>query len=89
MKKLYVILINDNVIRSGLADLGRLADAELWLVSSPHYARRLTDEQRAAYARIVVPDDMETTDLVALLDRELPRPGRSSSGSSPTTSPAS
>ena len=74
MKKLYVVLINDNVIRSGLADLGRLADAELWLVSSPHYARRLTDEQRAAYARVVVPDDMETTDLVALLDRELPRP---------------
>ena len=74
MKKLFVILINDNVIRSTLADLARLADAELWLVSSPHYVRRLDEAHRAAYTRILVPDDMETTDLVALLDRELPRP---------------
>lgn len=74
MKKLFVILINDNIIRSTLVDLARLADAELWLVSSPHYVQRLDEAHRAAFARILVPDDIETADLGALLDRELPRP---------------
>jgi hypothetical protein len=74
VKKLFVILINDNIIRSTLVDLARLADAELWLISSPHYAQRLDRAQRAAFARILVPEEMETADLAALLDRELPRP---------------
>lgn len=59
MDKLSVILVNDNIIRSTLADLPRRTGAEYWLVGSPHYVERLSDAHRAVFASVLTQDDFE------------------------------
>lgn len=71
MDKLHLILVNDNVIRSTLEDLASRTGADYWLVASPHYLAKLSDQHRAIFSRIICQEDFATPALAERLGWEL------------------
>jgi biotin carboxylase len=71
MKKLYVILVNYNVVRSTLEELTQRTDAQYWLLASPHYLAKLSDRHRVIFGRILEQEDFTTGALIDRMEREL------------------
>jgi biotin carboxylase len=71
MKKLCVILVFDNVIRSTLRELPELTDATYWLVATQRYMHRLSAEHSAIFERVLRQDAFTVPALIARLDAEL------------------
>jgi hypothetical protein len=71
VNKLYIILINDNVIRSTLEELASRTQATYWLVTSPHYLARLSDRHRAIFSRVLEHGDFSVERLIETLAPEL------------------
>jgi biotin carboxylase len=71
VNKLYIILINDNVIRSTLEELASRTQATYWLVTSPHYLARLSDRHRTIFSRVLEHGDFSVERLIETLAPEL------------------
>jgi hypothetical protein len=70
--KLYVILENENLIRSSLEDLRAMTGGgHLWLIGSPHYLRRVSDRLRASFDRVLEQADFSVDALTERVSAEL------------------
>lgn len=70
--KLYVILENENLIRSSLRHLRALTGgADLWLIGSPHFLPRVSSELSACFDRVLEQADFSTAALAERMEAEL------------------
>src|SRR5436190_4593378 len=71
-QKLFVILENENFIRSSLEDLrGQAGGTAVWLVGSPHFLPRMSPRLTQSFDRVIEQADFAAEALIELLTREL------------------